>query len=55
MRQVNQWNGTMSQARAIVQAWKQEQEEKKRVQKMALWFARNESIQEAREIVYSNN
>jgi len=55
MRQINQWNGTMSQARTIVQAWKKEQEEKKRMQKMALWFAKNESVQEAREAVYNNN
>ena len=32
-----------------------EESEKKRLEKMALWFARNESIQEAREAVYSNN
>lgn len=49
------WNGTMTQARALVEAWKKEQEEKKRKQKMALWFSKNESIQAAREAVYRNN
>ena len=34
------WNGTMTQARALVEAWKKEQEEKKRMHKMGLWFAK---------------
>ena len=29
--------------------------EKKRLEKMALWFAKNQSIQEAREALYNNN
>lgn len=41
------WNGTMTQARALVEAWKKEQEEKQRKEKMALWFTKNESVQEA--------
>ena len=34
------WNGTMTQARALVEAWKKEQEEKKRRHKMGAWFAK---------------
>jgi len=34
------WNGTMTQARALVEAWKKEQEEKKRMHKMGAWFAK---------------
>lgn len=49
------WNGTQSQARAMVQAWKKEQEAKARTKKMALWFSKNESVQAAREAVYNNN
>ena len=30
----------MTQARALVEAWKKEQEEKKRMHKMGLWFAK---------------
>ncbi len=32
-----------------------EESEKKRLEKMALWFSKNQSIQEAREAVYNNN
>lgn len=53
MRQFNQWNGTKSQSRAMVQAWKKEQETKAR-HKLSLFFAKNASIQEAREKVMSN-
>lgn len=49
------WNGTMTQARSLVAAWKKEQAEKQRKQKMALWFSKNESVQAAREAVYNNN
>jgi hypothetical protein len=49
------WNGTKSQARSIVEVWKKDQEEKARAKKIALWFSRNTSIQEAREAVYNNN
>ena len=56
MRQyIATWNGTMTQARSLVEAWKKEQAEKKRKKKMALWFSKNESIQAAREAVYRNN
>jgi len=34
------WNGTMTQARALVAAWKKEQAEKKRMHKMGAWFAK---------------
>jgi len=34
------WNGTMTQARSLVAAWKKEQEEKKRMHKMGAWFAK---------------
>lgn len=34
------WNGTMTQARALVEAWKKEQAEKKRMHKMGAWFAK---------------
>jgi hypothetical protein len=30
----------MTQARALVEAWKKEQEEKKRMHKMGAWFAK---------------
>jgi len=56
MKQFNAtWNGTMSQARDMVEAWKQEQAEKARRAKMAIWFSRSQAIQEAREAIYSNN
>jgi len=56
MKQFNAtWNGTKSQARAMVEAWKLEQAEKQRKKKMALWFSRSRAMQEAREAVYINN
>lgn len=48
------WNGTKLQARSMVELWKKEQEEKARAKKMALWFSRNASVQEAREKVIAN-
>lgn len=48
------WNGTKSQARALVEAWKVEQAEKQRKRKMALWFSRGSSLQNAREKVIAN-
>lgn len=55
MKQFNAtWNGTKSQARAMVEAWKLEQAEKQRKKKMALWFSRNQSMQLSREIVTNN-
>lgn len=48
------WNGTKSQARAMVEAWKVEQAEKQRKRKMALWFSRGSSLQNAWEKVTAN-
>ena len=47
------WNGTQSQARAMVEAWKIEQQEKQRKQKMAAYFSRVK-MEEARAIVKNN-
>lgn len=56
MKQFNAtWNGTKSQVRSMVETWKKEQAEKARRAKMAIWFSRNQAIQEAREAIYSNN
>ncbi len=47
------WNGTRAEARAMVETWKIEQQEKQRKQKMAVYFARVK-MEEARAIVKNN-
>lgn len=56
------WNGTMGQARDLVRAWEIEQKRriderntKMRSEKMRVFFARGESMRQARDAVIFNN
>lgn len=46
------WNGTMTQARALVEAWKIDQKEKERKKRMAAWFSRNAEEWEKRDLIF---
>ncbi len=48
----SQWDGTMTQARALVEAWKIGQKEKKRKKIMAAWFAKNEEEWKKRDLIF---
>lgn len=47
-----EWNGTMTQARALVEAWKIDQKEKERKKKMAAWFSKNAEEWEKRDLIF---
>lgn len=49
------WNGTMTQARALVEAWKIEQKEKERKKKMAAWFSKNAEEWAKRDLIFEQN
>ena len=46
------WNGTMTQARALVEAWKIDQKEKERKKKMEAWFSKNEEEWAKRDLIF---
>jgi hypothetical protein len=46
------WNGTMTQARALVEAWKIDQKEKERKKKIAAWFSKNAEEWEKRDLIF---
>jgi len=46
------WNGTMTQARALVEAWEIDQKEKARKKKMAAWFSKNAEEWEKRDLIF---
>lgn len=48
----SEWNGTMTQARVLVEAWKIDQKEKERKKKMSAWFSKNAEEWEKRDLIF---